>query len=349
MSSVGTGTVDWHTHAVPPDLAAPAEPGDYPWPTMHREDPAGDTRAVMWVGDHRYRELDDRSWSATRRLADMDADGVAVQVVSPIPIALCHDAPAGPAAAYAHAFNGFLAGLVAQAPDRFRALGAVPLQDPEAAVAELRHCVLERGFAGVEIGTLVGAGPDIRELADPALDPFFEAADELGAVVFVHPVDSTLDPRLAAAGLAFGVGMPTETAVAGAGLLTAGTLARRPHLRVCLAHGGGALPALLGRVTRGQELAAGLPPHARLDVAESARERVGALWCDSLTYDATSLRLVLDRVGDDHVVLGTDYPFAAREAPAGAVLADLGSALAHRVGRANGDSLLSAPTRLEPR
>lgn len=322
------GTVDVHTHAIAPDLAAPADPGGHDWVSVRRE---GETGAAIHVGNRRYRTIDERCWSAAARLRDMDAEGVAVQVVSPIPVSLDHGAPASGAAEQARAQNDFFAELVAQAPDRFRALGAVPLQNPGAAVVELRRCMLELGFVGVEIGTRIG---DL-ELHDATFAPFFDATDELGAVVFVHPVDETLDPRLARVGLAFGAGMPTETAIAGAGLLTAGTLADRPNVRVCLAHGGGALPAVLPRVTRGQRLS-GAPETATTDARR--------LWCDSLTYDAASLALAEHRFSADHVVLGTDYPFAARESPAGAVLDDLDPGHAARIGTANGRTLLT-PTR----
>jgi aminocarboxymuconate-semialdehyde decarboxylase len=327
------GSVDVHTHAVAPELAAPADASGHAWVTVRRESA---TSAAIHVGDRRYRVIDERCWSAEARLRDMDAEGVEVQVASPIPVTLDHSAPGSGADEQARAQNDFFAALVAQAPDRFRALGAVPLQSPELAVEELRRCVLELGFVGVEIGTRIGS----LELSDPTFSPFFDAADELGAVVFLHPVDETLDPRLAAAGLAFGVGMPTETAVAGAGLLTAGVLTARPNVRVCLAHGGGALPAILPRVARGQVLAG-----VESTVLATAR----GLWCDSLTYDAASLALAQERFGADHVVLGTDYPFAAREAPAGAVLHDLGPDVAARIGRTNGRALLSPVPEKEVR
>jgi aminocarboxymuconate-semialdehyde decarboxylase len=329
----GMGTVDVHTHAVAPDLAAPSAVPGHEWVTVRRE---GETSAAIHVGARRYRSIDDRCWSVAARLRDMDAEGVEVQVVSPIPVTLDHSAPGDGAAQQARAQNDFFAALVAQAPDRFRALGAAPLQRPELAVAELRRCVLELGFAGVEVGTRIGS----LELSDPSFASFFDAADELGAVVFVHPVDETLDPRLTAAGLAFGAGMPTETAVAGAGLLTAGVLATRPNVRVCLAHGGGALPAILPRVAKGQALAGG---------GGTALADARALWCDSLTYDAASLVLAQERFGADHVVLGTDYPFAAREVPAGAVLHDLGPDLAARIGRTNGRALLTPVLEKEAR
>ncbi|NKQ51877.1 amidohydrolase family protein [Amycolatopsis sp. K13G38] len=297
--------IDLHTHAIAPDLAA--VPGDHRWPTTHPTGPAG---AELRVGGRWYRDLDERCWSAEARLRDMDAEGVAVQVLSPVPVTLCHDAPAAGAAEIARCQNDFLAGLAAVAPNRFRALGAVPLQAPDTAIAELRRC-LDLGFAGVEIGTRVGD----RELTDPLFAPFFDAAEASGAVVFVHPVDETVDPRVTAAGLTFGAGMPGETGIAGAGLVTSDLLVKRPDLRIVLAHGGGSLPCLLPRLDVGARLRGATRP------APTTLART--LFCDSLTYDAPGLLLAAHRFGSDHVVLGTDYPFSARENPPGHVLADV--------------------------
>lgn len=322
---VPPGTIDVHTHAIDPALPdISGHPGR--WPAVERIDAH---RAGILLDGAVYREIDERCRSAARRLADMDAEGVAAQVVSPIPVTLCHGEPAEGAAVLAAAQNAFLADLVAQAPGRLFALGAVPLQNPARATAELVRCVTELGFLGVEIGTRVG---DV-ELADPVLDPFFAAAADLGALVLVHPVDQTLDPRLAALGIGFGVGMPAETAVAAAGLLTGRE--RRQGARLCLAHAGGALPSVLPRLDRG----------ARLSGRDGARPptvRARELWCDSLAYDAASLALAITRFGGGHVLLGTDYPFAAREAPAGAVLDGLDDGLRSGIGRDNALHLITA-------
>ena len=338
MAPFNGGLIDLHTHAIPPslpDLEAVSRWGQ--WPSV--EQTAEDAARIL-VGGRAYRDIDDRCWSAGRRLADMDSDGVAVQVISPVPVTFCHDAPADGAAVLARAQNDFLAGLVAQRPDRLRALGAVPLQDPGRAVAELRRCVAELGFLGVEIGTRVGD----RELGDPSLDPFFDAAAELGAMVFVHPADTTLDPRMAALGVAFGAGMPTETGIAVAGLLASGALLRRlPGARLCLAHGGGTLPWLLPRLDRGELLKDPGTPPERLP-STLAR----ALYSDSLTYDAESLLLAVHRFGAGHVMLGTDYPFAARETPAAvlrAVSDRLPAELRAAIGAANAEMLISQPAR----
>lgn len=322
---VPAGLVDVHTHVFDPDL--PDLTARFPgaWPTVSALDSG---RVRISIGGRPYRDVDERCWSVPRRLADMDADGVATQVLSPMPGTLAHGADPAGAAALAHAQNTFLAGMVGRAPDRFLAFGAVPLQDPEAAVAELRRCVTELGFLGVEIGTRVGG----LALTDPALDPFFRAAASLAALVFVHPVDHDVDPRLAALGLGFGAGMPTETGIAGAGLLSAPVHARRPGVRLLLAHGGGTLPGLLPRLDRGERLA----DRGATDVA-SVRAR--SVFCDSLTYDADALDVVVARFGGARVLLGTDYPFPARERPAGAVLAAR-ETLRAPVGRDNALSLV---------
>jgi aminocarboxymuconate-semialdehyde decarboxylase len=329
---VGADLIDFHTHAIAPglpDLEASAPWGR--WPSVER---LADGRARINVGGRPYRDIDDRCWSAERRVADMDAGDVRLQVVSPIPVTFCHDAPAAGAALLARAQNDFLAELTAKRPERLRALGAVPLQEPGLAAAELRRCVTELGFLGAEIGTRVGD----RELGDPSFDVFFDTAAELGAVILVHPADNALDQRLATLGVTFGAGMPTETGIAAAGLLTGGALLRRrPGLRLCLAHGGGTLPWLLPRLDRGELIKNPQVPADRLP-GVLAR----SLYSDSLTYDEHSLLMAAQRYGASHVVLGTDYPFIAAETPPGAVLRELADAgLSAAIGSGNARALMA--------
>lgn len=329
----GGGLVDIHTHAIAPtlpDLEALSPWGRWPSVRLHTS-----TTAQIQVGGRPYREIDDRCWSAERRIADMDANGVAVQLVSPTPITFCHDAPAEGAVALARAQNDFLAELTGQFPDRLAALAAVPMQDPAAAVAELRRAMTQLGFVGVEIGTRVGD----RELSHPDFDEFFSAAADLGAFVLIHPADNTLDARLTSLVMSFGVGMPSETGLAAAELLSSGALERRPAVHLCLAHGGGTLPWLLPRLDRGAMLKDPTLPAARLPSALARR-----LCSDSLTYDAESLGLAVHRFTPDHVLFGTDYPFPAQETPAGAVLAQatdrLGTDVCAAIGWRNAYALI---------
>lgn len=328
LAGLAVGTIDFHTHAIDPDLPDIGATHQGRFPRVER---TGERSAQIVLNDHVYRSVDDTCWSPAARIRDMDSEDIAVQVLSPIPVTLCHDQPAAGAAELARAQNDFLAATVASAPHRFLALGAVPLQDPLRAIHELTRCVTELGFVGVEVGTRIGE----FELADARFKPFFDAASSLSAVIFIHPVDRDLSPRLTEQGLGFGIGMPSETAIAAAALLRAGVVQAASGARIVLAHGAGALPALLPRLERGQLLSA--TPEDAERLASAARR----LWCDSLTYDVASLRLAVQRFGPDHVVLGTDYPFAAREQPAGAVLADLDPLLKVRLANQNACTLCS--------
>ena len=326
---VRKGLVDVHTHAIDDGLVdlRQAHPHDR-WPSIER---TGDTEAMLMFGDAPYRRIDHRCWSPDARLSDMDRDGVAVQVLSPIPVTFCYQASAAGAAELASAQNEFFARMVRGHPTRFAALGAVPLQDPDRGVDEMRRCMRTPGFLGVEIGTQIR---DL-ELADPSLDRFFAVAHELEALVLVHPSDQNLSNRLTGLGLGFGAGMPIDTAVAAAALITGGALSRRPAARICLAHGGGALPALIGRLDKGAVI-------ARDATSDVPRRIAGQLWCDSLTYDHHALLSAVAVFGRDHVVFGSDYPFPAMPEPIDDIVADLPTDLRRKVYRTNMEKIYGA-------
>ena len=315
-----SGLVDVHTHAIDVDLPDLQRtfPDDH-WPTIER---TSETDASLMFGRDTYRRIDHRCWSPDARLADMDREDVAVQVLSPIPVTFCYRASAAGAAELASAQNEFFARIVRRHPSRFAALGAVALQDPDRAVDEMRRCMGQPRFLGVEIGTQVAG----TELADPSLDRFFAVAHELDALVLVHPSDQDLSPRVASLGLGFGAGMPIETALAASALIIGGALSRRPTVRICLAHGGGALPAMIGRLDKGATIAGSPDLPSRL---------VHQLWCDSLTYHRQALDAAVEVFGRDHVVFGSDYPFPAMPGPIDDIVADLPTDLRHRICRTN--------------
>jgi aminocarboxymuconate-semialdehyde decarboxylase len=322
--SASTGPIDVHTHAIDDDLPdlTRAYPHDR-WPSVER---TGEGAGRLMFAGNVYRYIDHRCWSPEARITDMNRAGVAVQVLSPIPVTFCYQASAAGAAELAAAQNEFFARIVHEHPTRFAALGAVALQDADKAIDELRRCMRELGFLGVEIGTQVGG----IELADPSLDRFFSVAHELGALVLVHPSDQDLSPRVTDLGLAFGAGMPIETALAAAALITGGALARRPHVRMCLAHGGGALPAMIGRLDKAATMTG-----TTIDSPDLPSRRAAHLWCDSLTYNSEALHAAVQVFGRDHVVLGSDYPFPAMPEPIDDIVADLPADLRSRICRTN--------------
>lgn len=322
--SARTGLVDVHTHAIDDDLPdlRRAYPHDR-WPSVER---TGETEAHLLFGGQPYRRIDHRCWSPEARLTDMDREDVAVQVLSPIPVTFCYQASATGAAELASAQNEFFARITHQHPTRFAALGAVALQDPDRAVDEMRRCMRHRGFLGVEIGTQVGG----TELVNPSLDRFFAVAHELGALILVHPSDQDLSHRVTGLGLGFGAGMPIETALAAAALIAGGALSRRPEVRICLAHGGGALPAIIGRLDKRATIS-GMPADSPDLPSRLARR----LWCDCLTYNRPALDAAIDVFGHDHVVFGSDYPFAAMPEPLDDIVATLPADLHRRICRTN--------------
>lgn len=234
------------------------------------------------------------------RLEAMDRMGVHRQLISPfIGLTAYHlDAPAG--RRYTRLFNELMAATVQKAPDRLSALATVPLQSGWAAAGELLHAITQLGMVGVEIAT---ATPS-TSLDDKALAPFWEAADDLGCLVLIHPNAGHRghEPYF----LGNFVGNPAETTMAVARLMFGGILDDYPRIRFCLAHGGGFLPYQLGRLERGYAIY-GKKKGARL--RSTPRELVRRLYYDTVLHSPDMIRFLIDLVGPKHVLLGSDYPF----------------------------------------
>jgi aminocarboxymuconate-semialdehyde decarboxylase len=201
----------------------------------------------------------------------------------------------------AQLMNDGIAALAKDHGDRMVGLGTLPMQDAERAARELERGVAHLGLRGVEICTHING----RDLDDPRFAPVFAAAARLGAPIFLHPQNWGEMRRLRDYHLWNLVGFPTETAVAAARLIVGGVFERCPDLKIILAHGGGYFPYQIGRLDHGYRVRSEL--HARLPRRPS--EYLGGIYCDSLTHNALALRFLVDRLGDDHVVIGTDYPF----------------------------------------
>jgi aminocarboxymuconate-semialdehyde decarboxylase len=239
----------------------------------------------------------------------MDATGIDVQVVSPSPSHYYPWAGRDLADWSARGANQATANLVAQAPDRLLGLGLVALQHPDLCSPLLEHA-LGLGLAGVEISSFA---PGI-ELSDERLEPLWSAAEQSGAVLFLHPFGCSLDERLDRYYLSNTVGQPAENAVALSHLIFGGVLDRHPGLRLVAAHAGGYLPTVIGR----SDHAWRTRPDAR-SCAEPPSSYLRRIWFDSLTHSPEQLRALVDAAGPGQVVMGSDYPFdMGSEDPVGA-------------------------------
>lgn len=292
--------LDLHTHVVPEaweDWAARF--GGSRWPRLVRRDAC---RATIMTGEQFFRDIDDRSWSPERRIEDMDRLGIDRQALSPPPVMFCYWADARAAQGFARMQNDNVAAVVARHPRRFVGMATVPLQDVDLAVKELRHCHERLGLRAVEIGTCPGG----RDLDDPALLPFFEAAAELGMAVFVHPASPLVgQERLTKYYFPLIVGNPLETALAISKLIFGGVLERLPALRICFAHGGGAFPFTLARLDHGWKVR----PEGPAAIPRPPREYARMLYFDSLTLSGANLQFLVEQFGAGRVMIGSDYPF----------------------------------------
>jgi aminocarboxymuconate-semialdehyde decarboxylase len=298
---------DVHTHYVPHGW--PPLPGMGDRPSLRVDGPS---EATIMMGDKAFRRITDNAWSADVRLAAMDRSGVDRQVLSPTPVFFAYDQPAGAAAATAAIFNDLALEIAAEAPERLVPFCQVPLQDPDAACRELDRAV-EAGHRGVEIGNHVGD----RDLDDAGVVTFLQHCAASDVPVFVHPWDMPDTPRTRRWMAQWLTGMPAETHLSILAMVLGGVFDQvDERLRICFAHGGGSFAFWLGRVENAW--------HGRRDVvgtsARPPREYVGRFNVDSAVFDASALRLLVDTLGADHVLLGSDYPYPLGEAEAGRLI-----------------------------
>jgi len=286
-----------------------------------------------------FREIQSNCWDPGARLDDLERLGQPnmIQVLSTVPIMFGYWARPEDTLHLSHWLNDHIAGVCRDRPDRFIGLGTIPMNGPALAARELERCVRDLGFAGVQIGSNVNG----RNLGEPELFEVFEAAQELGACVFVHPWDmlcglvaavggtncpcpQPLNPRLAKHWAAWLVGMPAETCLAVCSVLFSGLLERLPRLRIGFAHGGGSFPGTLGRIDHGF--------HARPDLCQKetkvspramAAARPAKFFVDSLVHDGAALRLLIETLGADRIMLGSDYPFPLGEERPGELIAGI--------------------------
>lgn len=302
-------TVDVHAHVLLPalqQLVAEADPEGFSVQQaleVRRYGPESMAASGQMIKE-RWPQLTDLG----RRLADMDAQGVDVQLVSPSPSHFYYFAGEELSLQVAKAANHAVREFVDRAPERLNGLGLVPLQHPALMVEALEHAVLECGLLGVEIGSFAAtpgdAGRSTVELSDPRLEPFWIRAAELGALVFLHPFGCSLDERLDRFYLSNTVSQPAENAVALSHLIFSGVLDRHPGLKVMAAHGGGYLPTSLGRSDHAWKVR---PEAHGCDQPPSSYLK--KLYFDSLVHSPAQLRALVAAAGAGQVLLGSDYPF----------------------------------------
>jgi len=234
------------------------------------------------------------------RFAAMDAMGVDLQVMSPAPNQFNYWADVELARALCRTVNEHIAELVAQHPDRLLGMGTVALQHPELCLEQLDHCIRHLGLKGIEVSSLVGGA----EIADPRFARFWARCEELGCVVFLHPLGTTLGDRVKPYYLTNSLGQPLEHAVALSHLIFGGVLDRHPGLKLLAAHGGGYLASYIGRADHAWQ--ARPDAHTCRELPSSYLKRI---WFDTIVYRSEGLRHLAAEAGVSQLIVGTDYPY----------------------------------------
>lgn len=268
---------------------------------------------VFWGGEksnaynrEHFGEIVPKLTDPELRIADMDRMGVDIQAISVAPPQYFYWTDPGLGERLARMINDRLAEIVEAHPDRFVGLGTLPMQDVDRAVRELARIDEELGFRGIEICTNVN-GIDFDH---PRFLPFFEACQERGLLIVVHPNGFTHGERLMDYYLTNVMGMPLDSAVFLSRIVFGGVLERFPDLKMCVVHGGGYIASYPARLDHAYRVR----PECREHISHPPSTYLARLYWDSMLYEPISLGHLIDTWGSDHVLLGTDYPYDMGEA-----------------------------------
>ncbi len=289
--------IDVHSHVVPQELldALTRDPGRYKMRYV-----AQGHRHLAREGGEKLPVFDE-FYDAAAKVAGMDRKGLDVAMLSPAPMVYFYWLDADTGLAASRIINDGIARMAAAFPERLMGMGNLPMQHPDAAVAELERVVKQHGFRAVELGTSVGS----EQLADARFRPVLRRAEELKVFIFAHPYTASHLCALPGYYLKNLIGNPLQSTVMAANLMFSGALDECRKLKICLAHGGGYLPYQIGRLIHGHKVR----NEAREFTRTSPNRLLRRFYYDALTHDPRALRYLIDLVGADRVVIGTDAPF----------------------------------------
>lgn len=311
--------VDIHTHILPsslPDMRSYTGYGG--WQRLEKKDSSS---AEIWIDSVFFRKISENCWNPEVRLQECQQNGIGIQVLSTVPVMFNYWAKPEHTLYLCHYLNNHLASVVSQYPEKFIGLGTLPMQDPILAVKELEQCMKELKLSGVEIGTHVNGW----NLDEEVFYSFYEKAEELQAVIFVHPWDMMGQKELPRYFLPWLVSMPAETSRAICSLIFGGIFERFPNLKIIFAHGGGAFPMSIGRIEQGFFAR---PDLCQIKIKSSPKTYLKKIYVDSLCHDPAVLTYLIQLLGEDRIALGSDYPFPLGEANPGAMIENMGETAA---------------------
>jgi aminocarboxymuconate-semialdehyde decarboxylase len=300
-------TIDTHTHIIPkhiPDFNKQFGYGDFIMLNHHQSN-----KAWMMQGNKKFREIEINCWDAETRIQQMQEHKADMQVICTIPVMFSYWAKPNDALQVSQFLNDDIASTFTKHQNKFIGLATVPMQDTKLAIAELERC-MAMGYKGVQIGSNINN----LNLNETQFDEFFAACENLNAAILIHPWQMMGQEHMSKYWLPWLVGMPAEICRAICSLIFGSVFEKYKKLKVCFAHGGGSFLPTLGRIIHGWECR---PDLVAIDNKINPKEYLGKFWVDSHVCDDKMLQYVIDMVGADKIVQGSDYPFPLGEAVPG--------------------------------
>lgn len=321
--------IDIHSHIEIPDAAALLPPG-------HEVTPSPLSAESAAYQKRHNEAIRDQILNPERKIADMKEMGLDMTVLSITPSQFFYNADGPLAVRVARAQNDYIAALVGRYPQKFTGVASVPMQNVNAAIAELERSVVELKLQGVEVGSNIRG----RYLGDPAFLPFFEKARALNVPVLIHPCNVAGAERMTDFYLPNLIGNPLDTTITAASLIFSGIFDRFPGVKILLEHAGGHLPYIIGRMDHGWKVR----PECRKFIQRSPAEYLGEFYFDTIAHGPEALKFLISRVGAARVLIGTDHPYDMGDMdPLGSLVAVTGLSPKERemIAGGNAVSLLS--------
>ena len=269
-------------------------------------DSIDDQSAMLKKDGAAFRKVDCNCWNHQKRIQECDSTSVDVQVLSTIPVLFSYWAKDDEGLTLSKFLNNHIAEFVRDEPNRFIGLGTIPMQNTDLAIEEMDRCVNELKLPGIEIGSNVNG----QNLSEDKFHPIFEHAEKIDCSIFVHPWEMMGQADMQKYWLPWLVGMPAETSRAICSIIFGGILDKYPALNIAFAHGGGAFPFTAGRVDHGFNIR---PDLCAIDNEKLPSSYLKHFYVDSLVHDEKVLSFLIDKLGENQIALGSDYPFPLGE------------------------------------
>jgi aminocarboxymuconate-semialdehyde decarboxylase len=303
-------TIDTHTHIIPkhiPNFTKQFGYGNFIQLEHHETG-----KAWMMQGDKKFREILENCWNPELRIKEMKEHQIDRQVICTIPVMFSYDAKAKDGLTVSEFLNDDIASTISQHPNEFIGLATVPMQDTNLSVKELERC-MKMGFKGVQIGSNINN----LNLNEPQFYDFWAACESLNAAILVHPWEMMGQQHMTKYWLPWLVGMPAEISRAICSMIFGGIFEKYPKLKVCFAHGGGSFLPTISRIEHGWDCR---PDLVAIDNEFNPKKYLGKFWVDSHVCDHKMLQYIIDLIGADKIMQGSDYPFPLGESIPGTLV-----------------------------